>query len=62
MKKRKNVMILWKEFNPMPERAIKDDFKDTPSPFSKKNIEYLNNGDLVVASTSCSIDIISEKK
>lgn len=45
MSKRKNIMATWKEFNPISERSMKDDFKNTPSPFREKIIEYLNNGE-----------------
>lgn len=26
-----NVMSFWKEFNPLAEKSIKDDFNDVPS-------------------------------
>ena len=36
MTKRFNIMSIWKEFNPLAEKSMKDDFKKQPSPFYNK--------------------------
>lgn len=56
------IMAIWKEFNPDAEKSMKDDFQSTPSPFCKRIVEYLNNGEVVLASPSCATDVISGKK
>ena len=55
-------MAVWKEFNPMANRSMKDDFKNTPSPFCQKIIEYLNNGEVALVSPSCATDIFSGER
>jgi hypothetical protein len=62
MAKRLNVMARWKEFNPIAEKSMKDDFNSVPSPFVNKIIAYLNNGELVLASSASAIDIFSGER
>lgn len=62
MTKRINVMAVWKEFNPLADKSMKDDFDAIPSPFRNKIIDYLNNGDILLASPSSAIDIFSGKR
>lgn len=62
MAKRINIMANWKEFNPLSERSMKEDFNDRPSPFSQKIIAYLNSGELVSASPSSEIDVFSGER
>jgi len=62
MAKRLNIMAIWKEFNPLAEKSMKDDFSPTPSPFSDKIISYLNNGELALASSSSAIDVFSGER
>ena len=59
MKKQLNVMAEWKEFNPIAKKSIKDDLMETPSPYYKKLITYLNNGEINLASPEKATDVIS---
>jgi hypothetical protein len=61
MSKRKNIMALWKEFNPYAEKSMKDDFAQEVSPFTSKIIAYLDSGEVTLASPSCSVDVFSGK-
>lgn len=55
-------MSKWKEFNPLSDCSMKDDFSKTPSPFNQKIVAYLNNGELVLASPSVVYDVFSGEK
>lgn len=59
MAERKNIMAEWKEFNPLAEKSIKDDFRDSPSPDYQKIISYLDNGEVKDSATSRDTDVIS---
>lgn len=59
MRKRKNIMTTWKEFNPMADMSMRDSFQPEPSPFCQEIIDYLNHGDLVLSSPSCAIDVFT---
>lgn len=62
MGKRKSVMAEWKEFNSASDRSMKDDFGGKPSPFSKEIVDYLDNGELVLASPSIAVDVFSGER
>ncbi|MGN1168285.1 MAG: hypothetical protein ACI4S2_17865 [Lachnospiraceae bacterium] len=62
MSKRKNIMDTWKEFNPMAERSMREDFLNNPSTYSQRIVDYLNNGEIVLASPSCATDVFSGGK
>ena len=62
MKKRINIMANWKEFNPLSKRSIKEDFYKNPSPIQEKIISYLDNGEIILASPSKQIDVVSGKE
>ncbi len=62
MKKKINVMSKWKEFNPLSDHSMKDDFREVPSPFNRKITTYLENGELVLASPSIVYDVFSGEK
>ena len=62
MAKRINIMAVWKEFNPLAEKSMKDDFSLTPSPFCSKIIAYLNNGELKLASSASAMDVFLAKE
>ena len=62
MAKRINIMAVWKEFNPLAEKSMKDDFSPTPSPFCSKIIAYLNNGELKLASSESAMDVFSGER
>ena len=55
-------MAVWKEFNPLADKSMKDDFDAIPSPFHDKILDYLNNGDIVLTSPSSAIDIFSGER
>ena len=55
-------MAIWKEFNPVAKKSMKDDFGAVPSPFCNEIILYFNNGELVLASPSSVIDVFSEER
>ena len=55
-------MAVWKEFNPPALKSMKDDFADISSPFCDKIIDYLDSGDIILASPSGVTDIFSEKQ
>lgn len=59
MAKRKNIMDEWKEFNPLAEKSMKDDFRESTSPYSQKIISYLDNGEVTLSATSKDTDVIS---
>ncbi len=59
MAKRKNIMDEWKEFNPLAEKSMKDDFRESPSPDCQKIISYLENGEVTLSATSRDTDVIS---
>ena len=59
MAKRKNIMDEWKEFNPLAEKSLKDDFGESPSPDCQKIISYLENGEVTLSTTSRDTDVIS---
>ena len=60
--KRTNVMVKWKEFNPLSKRSMREDFCNSPSPYAEKIVAYLDNGELVLASPSNATDIFSGEK
>lgn len=62
MNKKKNIMALWKEFNPYAEKSMQDDFSKTVSPYISKIITYLNNGEIILVSPSCSTDVFSGER
>ena len=62
MTKRQNIMAQWKEFNPVANKSMKDDFEDSPSPFTEKIIAYLNKGELTLASPSSATDVFSGER
>ncbi len=62
MEKKINVMALWKEFNPLAEKSMKDDFREVPSPYCDKIITYLDAGELVLASPSSDTDLFSGER
>lgn len=62
MTKRINIMAIWKEFNLLAEKSMKDDFSPVPSPFCNKIITYLNNGEIVLASTASAVDVFSGER
>ena len=62
MGKRTNVMAKWKEFNPISDRSMRDDFSERSSPFTKEIVDYLDNGELVIASPSIAVDVFSGEK
>ena len=62
MNNRKNIMACWKEFNPLVDRSIREDFQDTSSPFKQKIITYLNRGEVLLVSPECSIEVFSGEK
>ena len=41
---------------------MKDDFADTPSPFCVKILNYLNSGEVTLASPSSAIDVFSGER
>ena len=55
-------MAIWKEFNPSAEKSMKDDFGTSPSPFRDRIIDYLNNGELKLASPSSVFDVFSGER
>ena len=55
-------MAQWKEFNPVANKSMKDDFEDSPSPFTEKIIAYLNKGELTLASPSSATDVFSGER
>lgn len=59
---KKNIMAIWKEFNPDVSKSIKEDFAKEPSPYLDKIIEYLNNGEVLLASSSCAVDVFTGAK
>ena len=61
MAKRKNIMAEWKEFNPLAEKSIKDDFRESPSPYCQKIISYLDNGHVSAAAPANDTDVITGK-
>lgn len=60
MAKRKNIMAEWKEFNPLAEKSIKDDFGESPSPDCQKIISYLENCEVKAIAPSRDTDVITE--
>lgn len=62
MNKRINIMAKWKEFNPLSERSMREDFCDSPSLYHKKIIDYLEKGKIVLVSPSIMIDVLQEKE
>lgn len=62
MTKRQNIMAQWKEFNPVANKSMKDDFEDSPSPFTEKIIAYLNKGELTLVSPSSATDVFSGER
>ena len=62
MNKRKNVMTLWKEFNPCAEKSMQDDFAKETSPYILKITTYLNKGEVILMSPTSSIDIFSGER
>ena len=61
MAERINIMADWKEFNPHAEKSMKDDFGITPSPFQEKILNYLKNGEVIMAAPSRAIDVFSDE-
>ena len=61
MNKSKNIMAVWKEFNPTAERSMRDDFQDKPSPLKEKIIAYLNHGKIVSAAPGRAADVFFGK-
>lgn len=59
MAKRKNIMEEWKEFNPLAEKSIKDDFGESPSPDCQMIISYLDNGEVKAVAPSRDTDVIT---
>ncbi len=55
-------MAMWKEFNPMAKKSMKDDFEVSPSPFCNKILAYLNNGEIKLASPSSAVDVFSGER
>lgn len=55
----KNIMAMWKEFNPQSEKSIKMDFSSVPVSKKDRIIEYLNNGKVKLVSTSHGIDVLT---
>lgn len=55
----KNIMMEWKEFNPLSEKSMKDDFRESPSPDCQKIISYLDNGEVTLSAISRDADLIS---
>jgi hypothetical protein len=52
-------MASWKEFNPYAKKSMKDDFSQEELPFTSEIIAYLNRGEVVLVSPSCSVDVLS---
>lgn len=55
-------MAIWKEFNPLAEKSMEEDFAEKPSLFVQKILAYLNNGEVVLASPSCAVDVFSGER
>ena len=55
----KNIMAIWKEFNPQSNKSIKSDFKTESSHKKNMIIEYLNSGKIKLVSTSRGIDVLT---
>lgn len=62
MAKRLNIMAVWKEFNPSAEKSMKDDFSLAPSPYCSKIIDYLNLGELKLASSASAMDVFTGER
>lgn len=62
MAKRFNIMAMWKEFNPLAEKSMKDDFSSLPSPFKNQIISYLNNGEVTLVSPTSVTDVFSGER
>lgn len=60
--KRINIMSEWSEFNPLSQKSIRDDFNPDPSPFQSRILSYLDGGELVLASPSVAVDVITGKR
>lgn len=55
----KNLMAMWKEFNPNSEISMIDCFQDNDIFSKQKIIEYLNNGAVNLVSSHRGVDVIT---
>lgn len=62
MSKIRNLMVLWKEFNPSCKKSIKDDFQKEKYEHQQEICDYLEHGQVSLASASCGTDIFTGER